>query len=241
MQRKNSHFLIWAGWNYTWAIVAAGGKQVMLNTLDYDLIWHHLRQTGVTHFCGAPTVLNEICNHPNSTALPQQVIVYSGGAVLSSTLIRRLRQINIQPTQVYGLTETYGPAGHSYEPITYAHLPEAEQHEMAARQGFSAVNSDEIRVLNRETAKDVAPNAQEIGEICFTGNQTMMGYYRDPVETEKVFKAGVFWTGDLAVRHPDGAIEIVDRAKDVIVSGGENISSIEVESVIVQLEAVSEW
>ncbi|ORZ03663.1 hypothetical protein BCR43DRAFT_451192 [Syncephalastrum racemosum] len=228
------------GWNYTWAIVAAGGKQIMLNKLDYDLIWRHLRQDGVTHFCGAPTVLNEICNHRDSAELPQKVTVYSGGAALSSTLIRRLRQINIQPTQVYGLTETYGPAGHSYEQCTYSHLPEAEQHELAARQGFSAVNADEIRVLNRETAKDVLPNAQEIGEICMTGNQTMKGYYRDPAETEKVFRAGVFWTGDLAVRHPDGAIEIVDRAKDVIVSGGENISSIEVESVIVQLEAVSE-
>lgn len=96
-------------------------------------------------------------------------------------------------------------------------------------------------MLNTQTAKDVTPNGKDIGEICFTGNLVMKGYYNNPEETKKAFRNGVYWTGDLAVRHPDGSIEIVDRSKDVIVSGGENISSIEVESVIVQLDEISEW
>lgn len=163
------------------------------------------------------------------------------GAALSSTLIQRLEALNIVPTMVYGLTETYGPAAQTYDPVSLQQFPQAQRHIMAARVGFAGICDDEMRVLNQETGEDVPANGKVIGEICMTGNQTMLGYYKDPKETERVFRKGVFWTGDLAVRHPDGAVEIVDRSKDVIVSGGENISSIEVEGVIARLEQVIEW
>jgi fatty-acyl-CoA synthase len=152
-----------------------------------------------------------------------------------------MKALNLKPTQVYGLTETYGPAVLTYDYHTLSEYNEEEQAKLLARPGYNIVTSDEIRVLNIETSVDVKPNGKEIGEICFTGNLVMKGYYRNPEETKKSFRNGVYWTGDLAVRHPDGSIEIVDRSKDVIVSGGENISSIEVESVIVQLDEISEW
>lgn len=152
-----------------------------------------------------------------------------------------MEALNLKPTQVYGLTETYGPAVLTYDHHTLSQYDKEEQAKLLARPGYNIVTSDEIRVLNTETSVDVKPNGKEIGEICFTGNLVMKGYYRNPEETKKAFRNGVYWTGDLAVRHPDGSIEIVDRSKDVIVSGGENISSIEVESVIVQLDEISEW
>ncbi|KAG0167501.1 hypothetical protein DFQ28_001706 [Apophysomyces sp. BC1034] len=229
------------GWTFPWAIVAVGGTQIMLNKMDYTYIWKLFKEAGVTHYCGAPTVQNEICNHKDATRLEQSIRVMVGGSALSSTTMTRLRKLNIHPVHIYGLTETYGPAAMTYDPWLLSDLPEEQQVKLLARQGFGMVANDELRVLDRETAKDVTPDGKTIGEICFSGNQTMVGYYRDPEETKKAFRAGVFWSGDLAVRHPDGAIEIVDRSKDVIVSGGENISSIEVEGVIVQLDEVSEW
>ncbi|KAL0094027.1 hypothetical protein F4703DRAFT_1939849 [Phycomyces blakesleeanus] len=228
------------GWGYPWSVVMVGGTQVMLNKLDYEYIWKLLIETGVTHYAGAPTVQNEICNHRNARRLPQEVRVVSGGSALSSTLVKRMTALNLQPLQVYGLTEVYGPSVMSYDISALENIPEEERNSRLARQGFNTVVTDELRILNHDTIQDVAPNGKEIGEICITGNTTMIGYYRDPVETEKAFKHGVFWTGDLAVRHVDGSIEIVDRSKDVIVSGGENVSSIEVESAIVQMEEVSE-
>lgn len=163
------------------------------------------------------------------------------GSSLSSTLIRCMQHLNLQPTQVYGLTETYGPAVLGYDVAILSEYNEEEQQKRLARQGYNTIISDELRVLNKDSGLDVTANGKEIGEVCFTGNLVMLGYYNDPEETEKAFKGGVFWSGDLAVRHPDGTIEILDRSKDIIVSGGENISSIEVENVVVQLEEVMEW
>ncbi|KAI9317527.1 hypothetical protein BX666DRAFT_1938128 [Dichotomocladium elegans] len=228
------------GWNFPWALVAVGATQVMLNTIDYTVIWKYLKEEGITHYCGAPTVQNEICNHKDATRLNHTVFSFSGGAALSPTHIQRLRNLNIEPTQVYGLTETYGPAALTYDRAALEQYPEETHLTLAARQGYATSMADEMRVINRETLEDVPPNGKVVGEICMTGNMTMLGYYNDPEETAKAFHGGVFWTGDLAVRHMDGSVEIVDRSKDVIVSGGENISSIEVESVVVQLDAVSE-
>ncbi|KAI8997025.1 hypothetical protein BDB01DRAFT_830650 [Pilobolus umbonatus] len=228
------------GWGFPWAVVAIGGTQVMLNKLDYGQIWDLLKRHGVTHYNGAPTVQNEICNHEDASPLNHPVRVFSGGSALSSTLIRRMKDLNLQPTQVYGLTETYGPAALSYDASTLSGYSESAQHKLLARQGFNTVISDEVRVINSQTGLDVTPNGAEVGEICISGNQVMKGYYNNSAETAKAFKNGMFWTGDLAVRHHDGSVEIVDRSKDVIVSGGENISSIEVESAIVELEEVSE-
>ncbi|KAI9258693.1 hypothetical protein EDC94DRAFT_613197 [Helicostylum pulchrum] len=228
------------GWGFPWAVVMVGGTQVMLDKLDYTRIWKLLKEHGVTHYNGAPTVQNEICNHPDAVRLNHTIKAYSGGSALSATLIRRMNNLNLEPTQVYGLTETYGPAVTTYDVNTLDDYTEEEKYALLARPGFGIVTSDEVRVLNATTYKDVNPDGKEIGEICFTGNLVMKGYYKNPVETEKSFRNGVYWSGDLAVRHADGSLEIVDRSKDVIVSGGENISSIEVESVIYQLDDVNE-
>ncbi|KAI7867128.1 hypothetical protein BDF14DRAFT_1805776 [Spinellus fusiger] len=228
------------GWSFPWALVLAGSTQIMLSKMDYDNIWYLMVEKGVTHYAGAPTVQNEICSHPNAQRLKNPVKAYSGGSALSGTQIRRMFALNIQPIHIYGLTETYGPTVIGYTPILLQDVPENEREAYYARQGFSTVITDNLRVLNRNTAKDVVPDGKEIGEICFTGNLTMIGYYNDPVETEKAFRHGVFWSGDLAIRHPDGAIEVMDRSKDIIISGGENISSIEVEGVILRMNQVME-
>ncbi|KAI9275486.1 hypothetical protein BDA99DRAFT_588375, partial [Phascolomyces articulosus] len=228
------------GWNFPWAVIAAGGTQVMLNKMDYGYIWKAFKELGVTHYCGAPTVQNEICNHKDATRLDKTVLSFGGGAALSSTHIRNLNTLNIFPTHLYGLTESYGPSMGTYDQVSLTNYPEQDHFKLVARQGYNTITIDEARVLDKETAQDVKPDGKQIGEICLTGNTIMLGYYNNPEETAKAFKHGVFWTGDLAVRHPDGAIEIVDRSKDVIVSGGENISSIEVESAILYLDQVSE-
>lgn len=216
----------------------------MLNKIDYDEIWKALKTEGVTHYNGAPTVQNEVCNHPEAERLPNMVRVLSGGAALSNVLIKKMLSLNLQPTQVYGLTETYGPSTMSFEPwnLQDRHPDDLDARcKLMARQGFNTVVADEIRVLDPITTLDVPSNGTVVGEICFSGNLNMKGYYNNPEETAKTFRAGFLWTGDLAVRHADGTIEVVDRGKDVIVSGGENISSLEVENVIVQLDEVSEW
>ncbi|KAG0169971.1 hypothetical protein DFQ28_003343, partial [Apophysomyces sp. BC1034] len=212
---------------------------IMLNKLDYTYIWKQLKEQGVTHYNGAPTVQNELCNHPDASRLHQPIRCFVGGAALSSTLVQRMRALNLEPIQVYGLTETYGPATMSHDQSLLKQYSEEQQFSMMARQGYNSVIQDEIRVLD-SNGVDVKADGKTIGEICTSGNQTMAGYYNDPVETQKSFKSGVFWTGDLAVRHSDGSIEIVDRSKDVIVSGGENISSIEVENAIIKLQDISE-
>ncbi|KAI8137853.1 hypothetical protein BJV82DRAFT_633487 [Fennellomyces sp. T-0311] len=228
------------GWNFPWALVSVGATQVMLNKLDYTYIWKLIKELGITHYCGAPTVQNEISIHKDATRLNYTLLAFSGGAPLAAKIIRNLDNLNIYLTQVYGLTETYGPCVLTYDKGSLTQYPKDQHLKLTARQGYNIITQDEVRVLDRESAKDVEANGKQVGEICLVGNVTMLGYYNDPVETEKAFRAGVFWTGDLAVRHPDGVIEIVDRSKDVIVSGGENISSIEVENTIVMMEEVSE-
>ncbi|OBZ85108.1 putative acyl-activating enzyme 1, peroxisomal [Choanephora cucurbitarum] len=227
------------GWGFPWAIVAVGGTQLMLDKMDYTKIWELLRHHNINHYNGAPTVQLEICNHKDASRLPHPVTVFSGGSVLSATLVKQMKALNLIPTQVYGLTETYGPAVTSYDHSLLRNYTEEEQFKLLARPGFNIITSDEVRILDKQGV-DVKPDGNTIGEICFTGNLVMKGYYNAPEETEKAFRGGYFWTGDLGVRHPDGSIEIVDRIKDIIISGGENISSLEVENVLIQLDEVLE-
>ncbi|KAI8351761.1 hypothetical protein EDC96DRAFT_518328 [Choanephora cucurbitarum] len=247
------------GWGFPWAIVAVGGTQLMLDKMDYTKIWELLRHYNINHYNGAPTVQLEICNHKDASRLPHPVTVFSGGkdisfhefvkhfandglvigSVLSATLVKQMKALNLVPTQVYGLTETYGPAVTSYDHSLLRNYTEEEQFKLLARPGFNIITSDEVRVLDKQGV-DVKPDGNTVGEICFTGNLVMKGYYNAPEETEKAFRCGYFWTGDLGVRHPDGSIEIVDRIKDIIISGGENISSLEVENVLIQLDEVLE-
>lgn len=149
--------------------------------------------------------------------------------------------MNIFITQIYGLTETYGPSVVSYDYSTLSHIDEEQQFDLLARQGHPCNFVDEIRVISQETGKDVALNSTEVGEICFSGNLVSGGYYRNEEATKNAYRDGLFWTGDLAVRHPDGAIEVVDRSKDMILSGAENISSLEVEATVLKMDNIMEW
>ncbi|KAM3589651.1 hypothetical protein VKS41_000509 [Umbelopsis sp. WA50703] len=212
----------------------------MLRKIDYGLIWHHLKHDRVTHYNGAPTLQTEIINHPDAVRLERPVIVMTGGSYPSSVLIRELESLNIWPRHIYGLTETFGPTSATYDSVHVEHLPDEERYAMLARQGFGDMTADEIRVMDPATGKDIPMDGKTIGEITMRGNIVMKDYYKDPDATSKATKYGVLWTGDLAVRHPDGAIEMKDRQKDIVISGGENISSIEIESTILFMDNVLE-
>ncbi|KAH8552646.1 AMP-dependent synthetase and ligase [Umbelopsis sp. PMI_123] len=228
------------GWQFPWAVTAVSGTHIMLRKIDYDLIWHHLLYDGVTIYNGAPTLQTEIVNHPKARPLHRKVIVHTGGSSPSSVLLKELENLNIHARHIYGLTETFGPTAATYDQPQISHLPDEERYAMMARQGYTDIVSDEMCVMNPQTGEEVPMDGITIGEVTIRGNIVMKDYYKDPEATKKAFRNGVFWTGDLAVRHPDGAVEIKDRSKDIVISGGENISSIEIESIILHLEDVLE-
>ncbi|KAI9490930.1 AMP-dependent synthetase and ligase [Zychaea mexicana] len=228
------------GWDFPFALMAVGATQYMLNKIDYGYVWKLIKEQGITHYCAAPTVQNELCHHKDAVRLNHVVHSFSGGSTLPNKLVRRLNSLNVHVTQVYGLTEVTGPAILSYDDGALSQHPKEKHLDLFSRQGYNILSLDQVRVLDQKTAKDIKPDGMQIGELCLVGNTTMRGYFNNPEATKKAFREGYFWTGDLAVIYPDGAIEIVDRAKDVIISGGENISSIELENVIGSLEKVLE-
>ncbi len=227
------------GWCFTWAVTAVGGTHVCLRKVEPGLIWELFESEGVTHYNGAPTVQIFLVNHPQAHRLDRQVTVTVAGAPPSPTLLGQLKELNIRPIHVYGLTETYGPytvcAWHS----EWDRLPHAEQARLLARQGQANVVSDRVRVVDGAMG-DVPRDAETLGEVVMHGNNVMKGYYQDQQATAKAFAGGWFHSGDIGVWHPDGYIELRDRAKDVIISGGENISTIEVEQTVAQHPAVME-
>jgi fatty-acyl-CoA synthase len=219
------------GWSFTWAVTAAGGEHVCLRQLRPESGWELLRDGGITHFCGAPTVLSMLLGAEAATPSTDRVRVFTGGAPPSPDVIRSSEQLGWDVTHLYGLTETYGPAAICVWREEWNDLPLGERARLKARQGVQTLVSQPVRVVDA-AMKDVARDADELGEIVVRGNTVTIGYFRDPEETATAFVDGVFHTGDLAVMHPDGYVEIKDRAKDVIISGGENISSIEVEQAL---------
>ncbi|KAI9275466.1 hypothetical protein BDA99DRAFT_495544 [Phascolomyces articulosus] len=228
------------GWSFPWAVVAMGGTQVMLNKVDYALVWKLLKEGGITHYGAAATVQSELCNHKDACRLDRAVHSVTGASPVAVKVLEDLNALNIYPIHAYGLTETFGPSINTYDSGSLSQYPKEQHSSLVARQGYSVLCLDETRVLDQVTGKDVVPDGKHVGEICCSGNLTMLGYYNDPEENKRVFRGGVFWTGDLGVRHPDGAVEVVDRAKDIIISGGENISSIELEKMIIGMEPVVE-
>ncbi|WP_166354498.1 AMP-binding protein [Phytoactinopolyspora limicola] len=229
------------GWSFPWAVTAAGGTQVCLRAVDADVIWQLLRQHGVTHFSAAPTVLSMIANAPSADGppLPAPVAVTTGGAPPSPTLIARMTELNMEVTHLYGLTETFGPiAINQWNPEWDAAGPD-QQVMLRARQGVGNVVASPLRVIDGHGA-DVPADAATLGEIAVRGNDVMLGYYRDDDATRAATVDGWLRTGDLAVCHPDGYVEVKDRRKDVIISGGENISSVEVERTLDSHPAVLE-
>jgi fatty-acyl-CoA synthase len=219
------------GWCFTWAVTAAGGTHVCLRTVDTAEIWRLLREEGITHFSAAPTVLTMIAEDSAAGKLDHQVHVDTGGAPPSATLLARMDSMNLAVTHLYGLTETYGPLAINEWQPEWDSLEPDQRAALRARQGAPNIIARPLRILD-EDGRDVPADGETIGEIAVSGNDVMLGYYRDDEATREVTRSGCFLTGDLAVMHPDGYVEIRDRSKDVIISGGENIASVEVEQVL---------
>jgi fatty-acyl-CoA synthase len=227
------------GWCFPWAVSAVAARHVPLRAVDAGRIWELIDSEGVTHYCGAPTVHVMVVNHPAAHPVPRRVTVAVGGAPPSPTLIGRLGELNFRFVHVYGLTETYGPTTFCPEQEAWQELPADRRATLLARQGQAYPASDLIRVVDEDMG-DVPRDATTIGEVVMRGNIVMSGYFDDADATATAFRGGWFHSGDLAVWHPDGLIELRDRGKDIIISGGENISSIEVEQAIVAHPAVLE-
>lgn len=230
------------GWGYTWAITAVGGTHVCLRKVDPEVIYQRIERYAVTHMCGAPIVLNmvltELGRAGKRLTRPAQFAL--GGAAPPSAVIRKAEEIGFVITHLYGLTETYGPSSLCVPQPDWSELPLEQRALKMSRQGVATLSVDSISVRDRDTGEAVPADGQTLGEICVRGNTVMKGYLKNPDATASAFRDGWFNTGDLAVLHPDHYIEIRDRAKDIIISGGENISSLEVEEVLYQHPAVSE-
>jgi fatty-acyl-CoA synthase len=227
------------GWCLTWGVTAAGATHVCLRRVEPERIWELFESEGVTHYSGAPTIHIGIVNHESAHPLEQRVTVPTGGSPPSPTLLKKMRELNLHPIHLYGLTETYGPVmGCSWQP-QWDELDLDEQAKLLARQGYTYNGSDLVRVVD-ENMDDVPRDGESVGEVIMRGNSILTGYHNKPDETEEAFKGGWFHSGDVAVWHPDGYVELRDRSKDIIISGGENISSIEVEQALSKHPAVSE-
>ena len=227
------------GWCFPWAVTAVAARHVTLRAVDPDLIWDLIDGEGVTHYNGAPTVQLMILNHPRAHRLERPVTAMVAAAPPSPTLLGRMSELNLRVVHVYGLTETYGPITVSPEQEGWRDLAVAQRARHLARQGQGYVSADLVRVVDQDM-RDVTQDGQAMGEVVMRGNNVMSGYFDDQAATGKAFAGGWFHSGDLAVWHPDGTIELRDRGKDIIISGGENISSIEVEQAIAAHPAVLE-
>ena len=229
------------GWCYPWAVTGIGGTHVCLRKFEPGEAWDLIRKHNVTHLCGAPTVLISMANHPAAPTepLPRQLIVSVAAAPPTPSIIAQMESLGIEIVHVYGLTEVYGPYTVCEWQEQWDERPVEERSRIKARQGVGYLVADDARVVD-DNMVDVTADAQTLGEVIMRGNNTMKGYFRDDEATDRAFRGGWFHSGDLGVMHPDGYIELRDRAKDIIISGGENISTIEVEQAIAAHPAVLE-
>ena len=230
------------GWCFPWTIAALNGTNVCLRNVRDTAIFEGIARHGVTHLCGAPVVLNLMANADDARKqlVDRRVNVMTAGAAPPPTVLEAMARLNFSVTHTYGLTEVYGPAVVCSWHDDWDALPIRDQSRLKARQGVRYPMLEELVVVDPETLEPVPKDGKTIGEIMFRGNVVMKGYLKNPAATEEAFTGGYFHSGDLAVCHPDGYVEIKDRAKDVIISGGENISSIEVEAVLYRHPAVLE-
>ena len=222
------------GWTYTWAVTAAGATHVCLRRVDRALIFAAIRAHGVTHLCGAPIVLNLLVNAPPDVdrRFDHRVEVATGGAAPPSAIIAAMEAMGFRVTHLYGLTESYGPATLCAWQDDWAALPLEARAQRMARQGVAMPTLAEIQVGDADTGAPVPRDGVTLGEVMLRGNTIMKGYLGNETATAQAFAGGWFHTGDLAVWHADNYIEVKDRAKDIIISGGENISSLEVEECL---------
>jgi fatty-acyl-CoA synthase len=227
------------GWCTAWGVTAVGGRHVCLRAVDPALAWRLFDEQGITHLNAAPTVLVSLVNHSDAHPFPRQVTVTTAGAPPSPTIIHQMSELGARIVHMYGLTETYGPHTVCEWQQEWQDERLERRARLLARQGVAFIGVDPIRVVDEEMS-DVPRDGETMGEIVMRGNNVMAGYFEDPEATAHAFRGGWFHSGDLGVWHPDGYIELRDRSKDVIVSGGENISTIEVEQALVSHEAVLE-
>ena len=228
------------GWCFAWTMAANGGTNICLRKVDAELIYKLIDQHKVDYFCGAPIVLSMLINTPEDKKIKIQhrVEVMVAGAAPPAAIIEGMRNIGINVTHVYGLTETYGPSALCASQAGWSDLSIQEQAQLHSRQGVPYPLQDGMKVIDPETMLPVPHDGQTMGEIMFRGNIVMKGYLKNPEATAEAFAGGWFHTGDLAVCQADGYAKITDRSKDVIISGGENISSLEVEEVLYQHPAI---
>jgi fatty-acyl-CoA synthase len=228
------------GWCFPWTIAARAGVNVCLRKVDAALIFELIRSEGVTHYCGAPIVHSLLLNAPEPlrAGIKHTVKAMVAGAAPPAAMIEGMEQMGFDITHVYGLTETYGPAAVCAKQDDWQALPVAERARLNARQGVRYHLQAGMDVLDPQTMTPVPHDGSTMGEIMFRGNITMKGYLKNPKATDEAFAGGWFHSGDLAVIEADGYVKIKDRSKDVIISGGENISSIEVEDVLYRHPAV---
>ncbi|MEO9190199.1 MAG: acyl-CoA synthetase [Acetobacteraceae bacterium] len=228
------------GWCFPWSIAERAGTNVCLRRVEAGAIWDAFRAHRVTHLCGAPIVYSTIINAPPEMreGVDHRIEGQVAGAAPPSVIIEGAEQAGITLTHVYGLTETYGPAGICAKQPEWAGMELVQRAECNARQGVRVPMQEAMTVLDPETMRPVPADGETMGEIMFRGNVTMKGYLSNPAATEAAFAGGWFHTGDLAVMETDGYLKIRDRSKDIIISGGENISSLEVEEVLYRHPAV---
>jgi fatty-acyl-CoA synthase len=228
------------GWHYPWSVTAMAGTHVCLRKVDPALVFRLIAQHGVTHMCGAPTVLAMLINSsPEQRVVFDHVVqIQTGGASPPPKVIKAMTDLGFRVTHLYGLTEVHGPSTTCVWQRAWDRLDPTEQAGKVARQGVRYATVAGQMVADPKTLKPVPADGQTIGEVMLRGNTVMLGYLKDAKSTAAAFRGGWFHTGDLAVQHPDGYMEIKDRLKDIIISGGENISSIEVEIALTRHPAV---
>ena len=229
------------GWCFTWSLSVAGGTHVCLRWVRARAIFEAIAEHKVTHLCGAPIVMATLLNAPEAEKrpLPHAVKFVTAAAPPPEAVLAGMEGAGFRVTHVYGLTETYGPAVVNEWQGAWDALPSAERASMKARQGVRYPALEDLAVIDPETMRPVPLDGETLGEVMFRGNIVMKGYLKNPKATEEALGGGWFHSGDLGVRHPDGYIQLKDRSKDIIISGGENISSIEVEDALYKHPAVA--
>ncbi|KAH9766114.1 Acetate/butyrate--CoA ligase AAE7 (peroxisomal) [Citrus sinensis] len=231
------------GWCYTWSLAALCGTNICLRQVTAKAVYSAIAKYGVTHFCAAPVVLNSIVNAPSEDTilpLPHVVHVNTAGAAPPPSVLHAMSQKGFHVTHTYGLSETYGPSTVCAWKPEWDSLPPETQARMKARQGVRFIGLEKLDVIDTRTQQPVPADGKTIGEIVMSGNVVMKGYLKNPKANKETFANGWYHTGDLGVKHPDNYIEIRDRSKDIIISGGENISSVEVENMMYLHPAVLE-
>jgi fatty-acyl-CoA synthase len=222
------------GWCFTWAVTAVGGTHVCLRAVLPEVVFRLIENENISHMCAAPTVLIMMSNYPGAKGLKfrRKLEIITAGAPPAPKVIQNVEAMGANITHVYGLTEVYGPHSVCAWKPEWDKLPAEERAKLKSRQGVAYITTHYMDVVDPVSMQPVPRDGQTMGEIVMRGNNVMLGYYKDPEATQTAFAGGWFHSGDLAVMHPDGYAQIMDRKKDIIISGGENISTVEIESVI---------